>query len=175
MKSIYTIEDSLYTWASGQLPGVPILWYHQNMPRPKVPYVAFHLKSIRAIGVDARLSPSHAGVMEIVGNRDFTLECQAIGNLGDEYLEKLIMSLEKPTVQAALRANDLAVVDRTPIMDIAELVDNRYEERNVVDLFFRFAQTDSDNPGVIEILNDAKFDAISPDLITITENLITVP
>lgn len=175
MKQINTIEDALYDWAAAVLPGVPILWYHQNMPRPKVPYIAFHLKSIRAVGVDAQLPPTHAGVIEIIGNRDFTLECQAIGLLGDDYLESLITSLEKPTVQAALRANNIVIVNRSAIMDIAELVDNRFEERNIVDFFFRFAQTDTDTPGIIELIDPVTMLAMDSGLNTITVHEFSVP
>jgi hypothetical protein len=175
MKSFSTIEDALYSWAAGILGvNVPVIWYHLNAPRPLVPYVALHLFTSRSVGVDAQLPPNHAGAIEIIGNRDFTLECQGIGSHSNDFLELLKTSLERPTVQSSLRAAGIVIVDRLPINDISELVDNRWEERNVMDLIFRFAQTDTDVPGVIEIVNAEK-DFYNPSLHTITVEHITIP
>lgn len=146
-----TLQDAIYDWAAGILGAVPVIWYHENAPRPTVPYVALHLFTVRSVGVDAQLPPTHAGAIEVVGNRDFTLECQGIGLSSMDFLEKLKTSLERPTVQESLReAAGICVVDRGAISDISDLVDSRWEERNVMDLFFRFAQVDTDTPGVIE-------------------------
>lgn len=147
MISIATIENALYGWAHAVLPSVPIIWYHQNAPRPTVPYIALHLETINSVGVDAQLFPGTDGKVEVVGNRDFILLVQGIGNASMDFLETLKSSLEKPTVQFALRQAGIVFVDRMAVACISELVDSRWEERNILDLKFRFAQTDKDDPG----------------------------
>jgi hypothetical protein len=175
MISLHTIENALYLWATAALgPLVPVIWYHLNAPRPVVPYVAMHLFSIRSVGVDAQLSPDGDGEIEIVGNRDFSLECQAIGLYSRDYLEKLKMSLERPAVQQILRTAGICIVDRGAITDLTSLVDSRWEERNTIEFFFRFAQVDIDAPGYFERTN-IQTDLIGCDNITITIDTITVP
>ena len=173
--STHYIEDGLYAWATLALPSsVPVVWFHENAPRPTVPYVALHLLTINSIGVDALLYPDGiTGVAEVVGNRDFTLQIKGIGNYSMEYLEALKISLEKPSVQDFLRARSIVFVNRLALTCIAEVVDNRYEERNLMDLKFRFAQQDSDTVGIIEHVNVEK-DFYAPDLNTITVEHISI-
>jgi hypothetical protein len=175
MVSVLTIEDAIYDWVHLVLPAVPVIWYHQNAPRPVAPYLSLHLSVINSIGVDAVLPPEsvHA-TSEIVGNRDFVLLCQGIGLTSMDFLETLKLSLEKPSVQAFLRSKNIVFVDRLANTCIATVVDNRYEERNILDLKFRFAQTDVDTVGIIEHV-DIEKDFYSPDLNTITVEHITIP
>jgi len=168
MISTHTIEDGLYAWATLVLPTVTVIWAHENAPRPTVPYITMHLLSINSVGVDAILPPNNVtGVSEIVGNRDFTLSIKGIGTYSMEYLEALKLSLEKPSVQAFLRTKNIVFVDRLALTCIAEVVDNRFEERNLLDLKFRFAQYDNDTVGII-MHADIEKDFISLDLNTIT-------
>jgi hypothetical protein len=144
------------------------------MPRPTAPYITFHLSTINSVGVDWLSGASNAGLIQIIGNRDFTLEVQAIGLSSMDYLEKLKISLEYPTIQFSLRQAGVVFVDRLFISDISEVVDNRWEERNAMDLKFRFAQMDSDTPGMFEHVDLEKdFFALGGNTITV-EN-ITIP
>jgi hypothetical protein len=81
--------------------------------------------------------------------------------------------LEKPSIQAFLRTKNIVFVDRLALACIAEVVDNRYEERNILDLKFRFAQYDDDFVGVIDHV-DIEKDFLSLDLNTITVEHITL-
>lgn len=173
--STHYIEDGIYAWATLVLPSsVPVMWFHENAPRPIVPYVVMHLLTINSVGVDVLLFPNGTtGITEIVGNRDFTLQIKGIGTYSMEYLEALKISLEKPSVQDYLRAWGIVFVNRLALTCIAEVVDNRYEERNLLDLKFRFAQVDSDTSGLIAQVNLEK-DFYSPDLNTITVEHISI-
>jgi len=174
MISTHTIEDALYGWAHAVLPSVPVIWYHQNAPRPTVPYVALHLTTINSVGVDAHLFPGTDGKVEVVGNRDLILLVQGIGNASMDFLETLKLSLEKPTVQFALRQSGIVFVDRMAEECISELVDSRWEERNLLDLKFRFAQTDKDDPGYFtKVQGDYIFKGV--DLQTIVDIPISIP
>jgi hypothetical protein len=143
--STFTIEDALYEWAKLVLPTIEVIWYHENMPRPKVPYIALHLSTINSVGHDFV-----DGSGNMTGNRDFTLLCQGFGKDSMDFLEQLKTSLEKPAIQSFLRSKDIVYVDRLALSCVAEVVDNRYEERNILDLKFRFAQRDEDASGIIE-------------------------
>jgi hypothetical protein len=175
MVAINTIEDALYDWVHLVLPAVPVIWYHQNAPRPIVPYLSLHLSVINSIGVDAVLAPDPIHTLgTVIGNRDFVLLCQGIGLLSMDFLETLKLSLEKPSIQAFLQSRGLVFVERLANTCIAEVVDNRYEERNILDLKFRFAQYDSDQSGLIAHANLEK-DFFAPDLNTITVEHSTIP
>jgi hypothetical protein len=168
MISTHTIEDGLYAWATLVLPTIPVIWFHENAPRPVAPYVVMHLLSINSVGVDCVLPPDETTqISEVIGNRDFTLQIKGIGTYSMEYLETLKISLEKPSVQAFLRGKNIVFVDRLALTCIAEVVDNRYEERNLLDLKFRFAQYDNDFVGIIDHV-DIEKDFFNPDLNTIT-------
>ena len=174
MVSFIDIENALYAWATGVVGStIPVIWYHQNAPRPNAPYVALHLFTQRSVGVDAQLAPGDQGENEIVGNRDFTLECQGVGKGSGDICELLKSSLQFLEVQEQLRAAGIAVVDWLAVQDLSELVDSRWEERNVVDFIFRFAQVSTATPGLIEHLNgEATYKSV--DNVTITINTIQV-
>lgn len=164
MVSIDTVEKGLYDWAVLVLGAtIPIIWYHENAPRPNKPYVALHLSTINSIGHDFV-----DGSGNLTGNRDFMLLCQGIGKHSMDYLEALKTSLCKPKIQEFLRSKNIVYVDRLALSCIAEVVDSRYEERNMLDLKFRFAQMDTDLSDIIEKAYLCH-DIIDVDLITITQ------
>jgi hypothetical protein len=149
MVAIKRIETGIYEWAALVLPiGVPVIWVHQNSPRPIVPYVALHLSTITSIGRDFI-----DGEGNLTGNRDFVLLCQGIGNYSMDYLEILKTSLELPLINLFLQQRNIVYVDRLALNCISEVVDNRFEERNSLDLKFRFAQISKDESGTIDGTN----------------------
>jgi len=150
MISVYdTIEKAIYEWAVLVLPtNTPIIWYHENAPRPIVPYVALYISTVSSIGWDFV-----DGKGNLTGNRDFTLLCQGIGKYSMDFMETMKTSLEKPAVQLFLRSKEIAFVERLAISCISEVVDNRWEERHILDLKFRFAQLSTDTSGIVEHAN----------------------
>lgn len=46
-----TIEDALYAWVAAAS-GVPVIWEHQNAPRPAAPYVSLLLATVEPTGRD---------------------------------------------------------------------------------------------------------------------------
>lgn len=148
MISMVDIENTIYDWAAEVLGNVPVIWYHENAPRPVEPYVALHVETLNSVKRDYI-----SGGGKITGNREFILLCQAIGRGSIDLLEKLKTSLERPEILAKLNANGIVFADRMAIVCISEVVDSRWEERHQLDLKFRFAQTDVDGSGVIEHAN----------------------
>lgn len=169
MKDLHVIEDAIYGWEQIVLPSVPAIWMHQNAPRPLVPHVTLHMKTINSKGVDAFLPDTD----EIVGNRNFVLMIQGFGLGAMGFMEALKTSLEKPSIQLYLTQNNLVFVDRLAINCISEVVDSRWEERAQLDLLMRFAQVDSEVLPKIEHV-DIEKDFFGPDLNTITVENISV-
>jgi hypothetical protein len=167
MKTLSNIEDALYDLATLVLPGVRVIWMHENGPRPSLPYVVMHMMSLKSIGIDVYQND------EIIGNRDFTLMCQSFGKHAMEYLEAIKISFEKPSTQIYLRANGIVFRESHGINDISEVVDVRFEERAQIDFILGFAQTDSDILDKIEHVNLEK-DFFAQDLNTITVEHVTI-
>jgi hypothetical protein len=166
--SIESIQDALYKWVNSVLPTTPIIWYHENAPRPNVPYIALHLSMIDTVKQDYV-----DGAGNLTGNRDFILLVQGIGKNSMDFCEELKTSLSLPAIRAALRQDGIVFVNRLAITCISEVVDSRWEERNLLDLKFRFAQIDTDNSGTIDHFG-IKGDVLDVDLSTVTEINIAI-
>lgn len=145
-----TVKTNLYTWASGQSGGNPVIFANENSPRPALPYMTLFLNSLVQIGDDYVPRPDGVGDLDLVGDREFTLQVQCFGGDPITLLENMRTSLQKETVLATLRANGIVFVQHNPITDITALLDTEFEPRASMDILFRIAQTDTDNHGLIE-------------------------
>lgn len=146
------VRTDLYKWATSQIPvNMPAIFYFENSPRPTVDYITLYLNSIVQIGDDYLPRPLDSpGNVQLVGNREFTLQIQGYGGDPMSVLETLRYSLQKPTVLDTLRANGIVFVNYFPINDITQLVDSRFEKRAQMDILFRIAQSYSDTIGSID-------------------------
>lgn len=145
-----TVKTNLYTWATSIAGAVPVIFYNENSPRPALPYLTLFLNSLVQIGNDYVPRPDNVGELEIVGDREFTLQIQSYGGDPITLLENIRSSLQKETVLATLRANGIVFVQQNPITDITALLDTEFENRASMDILFRIAQIDDDNHGLIE-------------------------
>jgi len=144
-----TVKTNLYEWASSVSGGSPVIVYNENSPRPALPYVTLYLQSLVQIGDDYVPRPDGMGALTIVGDREFTLQVQAYGGDPITLLENMRSSLQKETVLATLREDNIVFVQHNPITDITLLLDTEFEARASMDILFRIAQTDTDNHGLI--------------------------
>lgn len=171
-----TVKLNLYQWAITVVPmGMPIIWYEPNAPRPTVPYVTLYLNSIVSINQDWTADDADAaGVVDMKGDRQFTLQVQAYGGDPLTVLENIRTSLQKQTVLDTLRANGIAFYQSLTIADITELVDSQFERRGQLDILFGIAQIYTDNPGyfdeieVEEIIENQVGVVVYQETITIT-------
>ena len=146
----YTIvKSNLYDWAVGAVPvGMPVIYYNPNAPRPTVPYVTLYLNSITAVNQDYSYPNADSmGVINMKGDRNFTLQVQAYGGEPLNVLENMRSSLQKVTILDALRTAGIAFYQSLTITDITELVDSKFERRAQMDILFGIGQTYTDNPG----------------------------
>lgn len=147
-----TVKDNLYTWAVSVAPvGMPVIYWQPNAPRPEVPYITLFLSSVVSVGQDWSAPDADInGVIDMKGDRQFTLSIQAYGNDPLTVLENIRTSLQKQTVLDTLRANGIAFYQALTINDITELVDSQFERRAQLDVLFGIGQIYSDNPGYFD-------------------------
>lgn len=171
-----TVKTNLYNWAVTQVPvGMPVIWWQPNAPRPTVPYITLFLQSITAVNQDWTAPDANAsGVVDMKGDRNFTLQVQAYGSDPLTLLENIRTSLQKQTVLDTLRANGIAFYQSLTINDITDLIDSQFERRAQLDILFGIGQVYTDNPGyfdeieVQEIYEDQTGSIVHDETITIT-------
>lgn len=170
-----TVKTSLYQWAITVLPGgMPVIFYEPNAPRPAVAYVTLYLNSIVSVGQDwSDDDADNSGVINMKGDRQFTLQVQAYGGDPLTVMENLRTSLQKQSVLDTLRAGGIAFYQSIAIADITELVDSQFERRAQLDILFGIGQIYTDAPGffdtieIEEIIENAIGDIVYDETITI--------
>lgn len=145
-----TIKTDLYDWALANCPGCSVIFLNENAPRPAQPYVTLFLSTLNQIGEDYTPGPDTNGLVDMVGDREFTLQIQTYGGDCITRLENLRSSLQMQSVLDTLRANGIVFVHHFPINDTTELLDSRFEKRGAMDVLFRIGQDYADNLGLIE-------------------------
>lgn len=169
------LRDAVYDWIAPLVAPAPVVWGHQNNPRPAKPYVLAIITPSRAVGQDYVSPPDNNGIATVLGNREFTLMLQYVGAGGYDALERVRTSLEMPTVLQSLHADDIASVRVEDMQDISALADSRYEDRYMLDATMRVENYCTDAVGLIETVavqtyyTDATH-TIKTDLVTITLN-----
>ncbi len=136
------------------LTGKTTVWAHQNAPRPKKPYIALRLYSLRGVGgLDEILLTETPGELLVKGDREITLEAQWFGPGSTNGLERLWQALQRPTITERCEAAKIAIFDAQDVQNISGLLDGKaWEERASLDLYVRFARTTIDVPGYIEMV-----------------------
>ena len=152
MINVEQVETNLINWATAQLPAnFPVILYYENAPRPTTNYVTIDISTFIQIGQDYTPRPlDNPGIVEQIGDREFTVNIQAYGGNPIGVLEILRTSLQKQTVLDTLRANGIVFAQQFQILDITELVNTRFEKRATMDILFRMGQTYGDELGSIE-------------------------
>lgn len=147
-----TVKTSLFAWVASVAPsGTPIIYWQQNSPRPTVPYITLFLSSVTAPNQDwTSFISSVSGVVNMQGDRQFTLEVQAYGSDPLTLMENIRTSLQKQTVLDGLRANGIVFYSSLTINDITELVDSQFERRAQLDILFGIGQQYTDAPGFFD-------------------------
>ena len=171
-----TVKLNLHQWLVTVVPmGMPVIFYEPNAPRPTVAYVTLYLNSVVAINQDwTAPDANNSGVVDMKGDRQFTLQVQAYGGDPLTVLENVRTSLQKTTVLDTLRANGIAFFASLNIGDITELVDSKFERRATLDILFGIGQIYTDTPGyfdeieIQEIIENQLGDVVYDETITIT-------
>jgi hypothetical protein len=147
-----SVRDSLYQWAVSQVPaGMPVIYWQPNAPRPTIPYITLFISQVTAVNQDwSDHEATGLGIINMRGNRQFTLEVQSYGSDPLTIVENLRTSLQKQTVLDTLRVNGIAFYSSLTINDITELVDSKFERRAALDILFGVGQVYTDTPGFFD-------------------------
>ena len=145
-----TIKTNLYNWALANCPGCSVVFLNENAPRPAQPYATLFLNSLNQVGEDYTPRADSHGFVDVVGDREFTLQIQTYGSDCITRLENLRSSLQMQTVLDGLRVNGIVFIHHFGINDTTELLDSRFEKRAAMDVIFRMGQDYPDNLGLIE-------------------------
>ena len=89
-----TIKTNLYAWALANCPGCSVIFLNENAPRPTQPYVTLFLSTLNQIGEDYTPEADINGLVDMVGDREFTLQIQSYGGDCITRLENLRSSLQ---------------------------------------------------------------------------------
>lgn len=152
------IEDRIYGWAWMVLnpnldntilqpDAIPIIWMHQNGPRPNVSYITLHIiesgqKGLPYISENKAQFDNHGvlvpgtDIQNIERDKRLNVSIQGYGSKGGEYLEALRDSLDLESVMEYFDCNGLSALTPTPIKDISIVIDSQAESRDVFEVPF---------------------------------------
>lgn len=139
-------ETALQAFVAQLLPGTPVIFAHENGPRPDVDYVILH-------GVQSPRKNASRGAVDAGGNqtsyydRDITITFYSYGHTSAILLDTIASQLDIETNIDALNAIGLAVRDIGPARDVSTLVDNRFESRDIMEVVFGMVEVVVDAPG----------------------------
>lgn len=152
MINFATVKLALYNWVvSTAPPGMPVIYWQPNSPRPTVPYITLFISQVTAVNQDwANPNADINGSTSMKGDRQFTLEIQAYGADPLTLMENIRTSLQKQSILDTLRTNGIAFYSSLTINDITELVDSQYERRAHLDVLFGIGQVYADSPGFFD-------------------------
>jgi hypothetical protein len=146
-----TVERALWTWASEEVE-LETIWDRPNAPRPETPYVLLGLLSapIKHGSKDDLRGTGTEDEFEITGQRSVVYSVKVIGKNAIPYCTDLQISLEKPSVQEALRVAGLAVWNIGDVENIATLLETGFEERANMDVTFGISDTVAEAVGEVQ-------------------------
>jgi len=146
-----TIQTAVYAWASGQT-NRPVIFRDQDGKQPTPPYVTIKaIATSREGQADLGDSVSEDGIITIRQGMLFTLSVQTYGDDTLGLINALRNSLNKPTVQNALRADGICYVQvLNEPTDISEVTGTTWQQRATMDVQFRTDVEITDDVGLIE-------------------------
>jgi len=147
------IRNALVAWFS-LASGAPVIWMHQNSPRPARPYIGLQVTGNDQIGF-----PYEGPVDGITGIRDlsfdeeFTLSLTIYGSQGSypgDISKSLRNKLRRESTRQAFFDAGFCYVEPLMIQDIPSLLSPEFEPRAAMALLFRTNSQEPDEVGVIE-------------------------
>jgi hypothetical protein len=150
-------KDQIHNWAK-TVSGVTTVWMNQRAPRPAIPYVAIDIIAGPVkVGHD-NLRQDIPGQFYVAGMRSFTLSVNVFGNNANDLAERLVTSLEMPSVQELLRVSDIAIIDTSDVRVLDLLQETDVEGRAQFDFRFATSINRVDNGAgyieTVEVLNE---------------------
>lgn len=146
-----TVNQWLYNWASSQIAS-PVIFRDQNGPQPEGDYVTIKAIAFPREGEAEYSDVTDAnGITQIKHSMLVTCSVQSFGSDPFGTMTTLRNSLEKISVQQALRADGLCYMGMaSEPTDVAAIVGTEFEARATMDVIFRVPVIIEDDVGLIE-------------------------
>ncbi len=150
-----THEDAFYAWAFAAIGGtIPVVWQHQNAPRPERPYVALQVGAIAPVGHDGFTGVDDEGIRQMTGDRNVTIMAMAFGTPRNEHegmvlIGKLGLSLQSYAVRDTLEDAGISFVQVLSTQNLSALRDTQFEGRAQADFQFRVLDTADEDAGYV--------------------------
>jgi hypothetical protein len=145
------IDEDFIQSLVAELLGCTVIWSKGNGPKPRKPFATLRLYGYRRNGLDEGRSTNTAGVVEVRGDREATLEVQYFGEDAQQKLLELEQQFQRPTIVEQCFVEGVAFFDVQNIQDLTGLLDaTTYEERASIDFSVRFAISTTDETGYID-------------------------
>jgi len=154
---VETLQLGLYNWIH-TVTGVPVVRMDQNAPIPSVPYIGYRLGTTSKIAEDFAGAVNIYGDATSVGTRELTVSIQGYGRGARQRCEDLRDSLERESVRGLLRDSSMIVVEAGVVSNIAQLLNNAYEERALLEPRIRTWSETGDQVGYFDkVSGDATY------------------
>ena len=146
------LKSDLHLLLSAVVAGEAMIFTDQNSPRPALPYWTIKISNQRDLGTDYyKDGVDSLGDQEIHGVREATVQLQRIGADSDFKMCELRDNISKTTVLDGFRSKNIALYDKTDVLNIPFPLDGaQMEPRAAMDLFIRFGSKIIDRVGIIE-------------------------
>jgi len=146
-----SIKDAVSAWARSQT-NREVIFRDQDGKQPSVPYVTIKVTSSSREGqADVMHEVSDEGVVTIKQGMLFTLSVQTYGDDILGIMNDLRSSLNKWSVQNALRQNGICYVQvLSEPSDISAITGTTWQQRATMDVQFRTDVSITDDVGIIE-------------------------
>ena len=142
--------NAIWAWANGQTDR-PVIWANQDGNQPALPYVTIQAFATMREGQPCIGDVDDDGITIIRQGSVISVRVQTFGAGALGLVQTIRDSLERITVQNALRASGLAYVDvPAEPADIPQVTGTTWQPRASMDVRFRAAIAISDDIGVIE-------------------------
>lgn len=149
MATIAQVRQAIYNWAKKEL-AIEVIWSEQAEIRPDRPYVMLKLITGPLRGGHDEIRQPTPGTYKVCGMRGITVSVNVFGEKALELAAQLQTSLEKITVQEALRSAGLSFIRAEAVTDLTVLMETRFDTRANLDAMFAYAENVDDNVGTIE-------------------------
>lgn len=149
------VQDAIYNWLSAELAPSTVMFADQDAPQPAVrPYATIKVLNVNRIGNnDIQGAPDGTGIATIKGHREATVSIQTFGPGAIQLLVDAQDSLNKWSVQQALReSGNIVFVSDEGIVNVSDLLETEIEERAALDMIFRYATESTDDVGFIQFV-----------------------
>lgn len=149
MSRIDDFNVALQAFTQGVLPTTPIIFAHENGPRPNVDYVVLHTHLTPRIGQPARGAADSNGSQISYITRDVSVTMFAYGISSQDLLSTIALQLDIETSIDALESAGIAIRDIGAINDASIQLDSMFEPRDMMEVRFGITETVTDNPSYI--------------------------